>query len=82
MIAFDSQSFGPTSFSDASFALRITVPPVSGGGGGGSHGAPGYLTPGAIEHEDDLRAAIMREDEEILAVLMGAAVTGALQWVH
>ncbi len=71
---------------------------VTGGGGGGAHGVdPGkelttlfskgahdYLLPSReFEDEERIRAEIIREDEEILMVIMSAITTGAMKkWLH
>jgi hypothetical protein len=59
------------------------------GGGGGAAGVGSYRTPHArrvidpgLDHEELIRAEIIREDEEILAVIMSAVTSGALKWVH
>lgn len=63
--------------------FTVTLPPVSGGGGGAA-GVAGYKLPGATTYQDEerIRADIIREDEEVLAVLMGAVTSGALKWLH
>jgi hypothetical protein len=56
--------------------------PRAGGGGGGAHGVDNYKRnrPITIDgHEDDLRAEIITQDDEILAVIMSAVACGALQ---
>lgn len=67
-----------------------------GGGGGGAHGVdPGkelttlfgknFKLPSAedFEYEERIRAEIIREDEEILMVIMSAITTGAMKkWLH
>lgn len=60
------------------------------GGGGGAAGVDSYRTPHAkhrvndpgLDHEELIRAEIIREDEEILTVIMSAVTSGALKWVH
>lgn len=82
---FSHKSFSRKSFAPESWApFTVVLPPISGGGGGGAAGVAGYKLPKANNFEDEerIRAEIIREDEEILAVLMGAVTSGALQWVH
>ncbi len=78
--SFSTKSFWPESWS----GFEIVLPPVitGGGGGGGAAGVAGYKLPSALEYESDIRAEIIREDEEILAVIMSAVTSGALKWVH
>lgn len=60
------------------------------GGGGGAAGVASYRTPHAkhrvndpgLDYEELIRAEIIREDEEILAVIMSAVTSGALKWMH
>ena len=65
------------------------------GGGGGSQGAQAgkrltslfpknFRLPAANEFDDEehIRAEIIREDEEILMVIMSAVTSGAMTWVH
>ena len=57
------------------------------GGGGGAHGVDARKRRRTFnddfESEDRLRAEIIREDEEILMVLMSALTTGAMKkWLH
>lgn len=55
----------------------------SDGGGGGAHGVDGYKQhkPKIVSdsYEDDLRAEIITQDDEILAVIMSAVTCGALR---
>lgn len=55
----------------------------STGGGGGAHGVDGYKQhkPKIVSdsYEDDLRAEIIKQDDEILAVIMSAVTCGALR---
>ncbi len=81
---FSHKSFSSTSFKPESWAgFEIVLPPaITGGGGGAAAGVSGYKLPPALEYESDIRAEIIREDEEILAVIMSAVTSGALKWVH
>lgn len=80
---FLHKSFSRKSFKPESWApFSVVIPPVSGGGGSGSAGVAGYKLPSAIEYEDDIRSTILREDDEVLAVIMAAVTSGALKWVH
>lgn len=82
---FSRKSFAQASFGQSFSGFEIVLPPtrpqVYGGGGGGSHGAESYKTfdPFGIQHEQDLRAEIIRQDDEILAVIMSAVTCGALR---
>lgn len=77
--SFSTKSFRPESWS----GFEIILPPViTGGGGGAAAGVSGYKLPSTLEYESDIRAEIIREDEEILAVIMSAVTSGALKWVH
>lgn len=79
---FLHKSFSRKSFAPRSWApFEVFLPPVSGGGGS-SAGVAGYKLPSAIEYEDDIRSTILREDEEVLAVIMAAVTSGAMKWVH
>lgn len=51
---------------------------VGGGGGSAKRKFPGAT----FDDEERIRAEIIREDEEILAVLMSAVTSGALEWLH
>lgn len=53
-------------------------------GGGGAAGVSRYKLPTAdvFEDEERIRAEIIRDDEEILTVIMSAVTSGALKWVH
>lgn len=57
--------------------------PQSAGGGGGAHGVDSYKQhkPKIVSYsyEDDLRAEIITQDDEILAVIMSAVTCGALR---
>lgn len=80
---FSHKSFSRKSFKPESWApFEVLIPPVSGGGGGASAGVAGYKLPSASEYEDDIRSTILREDDEVLAVIMAAVTSGALKWVH
>lgn len=82
---FSRKSFSSISFGQSFSGFEIVLPPakpqIYGGGGGGSHGSPPYKTfdPFGIQHEQDLRAEIIRQDDEILAVIMSAVTCGALR---
>ena len=81
---FHHKSFSRKSFASESWApFKVVIPPVSGGGGGAA-GVAAYKLPGAktYEDEDRIRAEIIREDEEILAVIMSAVTSGAMKWLH
>lgn len=54
------------------------------GGGSGAAGVANYKLPRAniFEDEEHIRAEIIREDEEVLAVIMSAVTSGALKWLH
>lgn len=79
---FLHKSFSRKSFAPLSWApVKVVFPPVFGGGGA-SAGVAGYKLPSAVEYEDDIRSTILREDEEVLAVIMAAVTSGAMKWVH
>lgn len=78
--SFSRKSFHPESWK----GFEIVLPPVvGGGGGGGAHGVDGYkkIRPIVIDGDDEefLRAEIMMQDDEILAVIMSAVTCGALR---
>lgn len=76
--SFSRKSFHPKSWK----GFEIVLPPVAGGGGG-AHGVDGYKKQRPIiidgDDEDVLRAEIMLQDDEILAVIMSAVTCGALR---
>lgn len=79
---FSPKSFSLKSFHPASWkGFEIILPPVVGKGGGG-YGVERYKKqrPIAIDgdDQDDLRAEIMLQDDEILAVIMSAVTCGAV----
>lgn len=88
-VGFGALPLAVQGFADIQSSLSL-------GGGGGSHGAQedkeqlttlfakNYKLPGAADFEDEerIRAEIIRDDEEILTVIMSAVTSGALRWVH
>lgn len=80
---FLHKSFSRKSFAPESWApFEVFLPPLAGGGGGASAGVAGYKLPSALEYESDIRSTILKEDDEVLAVIMAAVTSGALKWVH
>lgn len=67
----------------ATGSLSHTGAQQSTGGGGGAHGIDDNKRRNpkiaADSHEDDLRAEIIIQDDEILAVIMSAVTCGALR---
>jgi len=81
--SFSRKSFAPESWAPFTIVLPPAPPPeIVGTGGGAAAGVAGYKLPSALEYESDIRAEIIREDEEILTVIMSAVTSGALKWVH
>ena len=89
-IALQGIGFGVLPMAVQGFA-QINVGVVVGGGGaaagvdqrkGSAFGNYKLPNTNDFEYEEGIRAEIIREDEEILTVIMSAVTSGALRWVH